>query len=483
MRILLVAANDVCFGFDMLFRVPNLGLCSIAANVDRNQNEVKIVDLVAAGKYPEKVFLKILKDYNPDLIGFTSMLFQLAGVYKFLRIAKMFNKSIITVLGGYSATVDGYNIALNDTEHLIDFIVKGEGELAFDSLIKAIKNDKDFSNVSGLIYKQDSNIIQNPQNCLADLEKLNLPDRNVRIIKKGFYIFNKPADAVETSRGCVYDCNFCSINNMYGKSYRKYKFERVISDIKDAQAKGAKSIFFTDDNITLDGKRFKALCETIKNEKLNNINYLMQGSIKGIKDTPSLPEAMREAGISYIFLGIESAHQANLEFMNKDNQLTASDTEDVVRYLRENNIKSIGGFILGQPDDTEESIRYNFEFAKRIGIDLPVFNVITPYPNTKLREELLKENLITNLNDYSRYDCWEVNIRTRHLTSKQIHDIRDDIEGRYPAESGMLIRHIRSHPYLMFRVLFRWLYRKPYDILRFMGKKRRNSDFKGIPES
>ena len=302
---------------------------------------------------------------------------------------------------------------------------------------------------------------------------MKLPDRSARLIKNHFFILNEKSDAVETSRGCVYECNFCSINKMYGKSYRKYKFERILEDIRDAKKRGAKAIFFVDDNITLDGKRFKALCETIKSEKLNDIKYLLQASVKGIKDTKGLPEAMREAGVNYIFLGIENAYDANLDFMNKSDQLTVRDTEEVVGSLRENNIKTIGGFLLGQPNDTEESIRYNFEWAKKLKIDLPAFNIVTPYPNTGIREELLKDNLITNLDDYSRYDCWEVNVKTKYLSTQQIYDIRDDIESRYPLESGTLQRHFKQHPLIIMRILFRILYRKPSDLIRFMGLRRK----------
>ena len=95
MRVLLTANNGICFGFDMMFRIPNLGICSIASNVERNVNDVKVMDLVAAGRNPEKYFLKVLKDYNPELIGFSSMLFQFAGTYKFIKLAKSFNKNII----------------------------------------------------------------------------------------------------------------------------------------------------------------------------------------------------------------------------------------------------------------------------------------------------------------------------------------------------------------------------------------------------
>ncbi len=455
------------FGVDLLFRIPNLGLCSLAANIDRKQNDIKVVDLIVSGKRPLKYFSKIIKDYSPDIVGFTCMAFQYSDTLTYIKHLKNIKPNTITILGGYYPTVDYQTIIESDDINSIDFIVIGEGEISFSKLIDELNGKRDFSNVPGLIFKDGKNIIINSQKKLANLDEIKLPDRSVRLLRKGFYCNGYKSDAVETSRGCVYDCSFCCINNMYGKSYRKYNFDRIISDIRDAEKFGAESIMFVDDNITLDGKRFLELCKRIKEEKLNHIKYLVQASINGIKKIPELPKAMHEAGIEWVFLGIENANDKMLNFINKDSQLNPSDTEEVVKCLNENNIITIGGFILGYPDDNEETLRYNFEFAKKIGVAIPIFNILTPYPNTEIREVLLKENLITNLYDYSKYDCWEVNIRTRHLTTEQIYKIRHELEARYPIEYGTLKKLIKKYPFFMLKMLWRFITFKPQDLYKY----------------
>ncbi len=467
MKILLVANPKMYFGVDLLFRIPNLGLCSLASNINRRENEVRVIDLIVAGKNPLKYFTKLIKDYSPDIVGFTCMAFQYSDTMKYINLLKKFKPETITILGGYYPTVDYETIINSEDINFIDYIIIGEGETTFNNLINALNGKKDLHNIPGLIYKDGKNIIKNLNLQLANLDEIKLPDRSVRLIKNGFYCNGYKADAVETSRGCVYDCGFCCINKMYGKSYRKFNFERIISDIKDAVKYGAKAIMFVDDNITLDGNRFLELCYRIKEEKLNHIKYLIQASVNGIKRTPALPKAMREAGIEWVFLGIENANKNMLKFVNKDSQLDPSDTEDVVKSLNENNIITIGGFILGYPEDNEESIRYNFEFAKRIGIAIPIFNILTPYPNTKVREELIRKNLITNLNDYSKYDCWEVNIRTKYLTTEQIYKIRHELEARYPIEYGTLQKLIKRYPLFMLKILWRFLTFKPKDLYKY----------------
>lgn len=455
------------FGVDLLFRIPNLGLCSLAGNINKKENDVKVVDLIVSGRNPMKYFMKIVKDYSPDIVGFTCMAFQYSDTMKYIRYLKKTNPKIITVLGGYYPTVDYETIIQSDDIKYIDFIIIGEGELSFRKLIDSLNRNKDFSNISGLIYKDGKDILINKERNLSNLEEINFPDRSARLLTKGFYCSGYKADAVETSRGCVYNCSFCCINKMYGKNYRKYSIERIINDIRDAQKFGAEAIMFSDDNITLDGNRFLELCHRIKEEKLNNIKYLVQASINGIKRTPKLPEAMREAGVEWVFLGIENANEKMLSFINKDSQLNQTDTEEVVKSLNRNKIITIGGFILGYPDDTEETLRYNFEFAKRIGVAIPIFNILTPYPNTKIREELLKQNLITNLYDYSKYDCWEVNVRTKYLTTEQIYKIRHELEARYPIEYGTLKELIKRYPLFMLKMLWRFLTFKPKDLYKY----------------
>ncbi len=482
MNVLLVANPKNYSGMDMFIRVPNLGLCSIAGNIDKGLANVYIIDLLVSGKNPGKYFTNLVKDLKPDIIGFSSMLYQYIHLLSLAKIAKSVNPNVTTVFGGYYPTIDYDTIAESGDMKHIDFLLSGEGEISFNAFIKAFKTDRDFSNIPGITYIEKGNVIHTPNDCLANLDELKLPGRNARILKKGFHFMGLKADVIETSRGCVYECNFCSINLMYGKSFRKYKIERVLKDIRDAKQRGAKAIMMTDDNITIDGNRFKELCDAIKLSGLNDIKYFLQASIRGIKNTKGLVKAMADAGIKWVFLGIENVSEANLTLINKSIQFDPSDTIEVIKELKAHRIHVIGGFILGNPDDTEESLWENYRFAKQMKVDIPLFNTLTPYPKTGIRKELLEKGLITNLHDYTKYDCWEVNIKTKHLTTQRIETIRKEMDTRYHIASGTVFTLFREYPLFFSKLIPKWILLKPSDIIKgiykgFVGKLSRKNSY------
>ncbi len=466
MKVLLVASPKNYFGMDMYIRIPNLGLCSIAGNIDRGLADVHILDLILSGKNYIKYFKNIIKKLNPDIIGFSSMIFQYQHQLSLAKIAKSINPNVVIIFGGYYPTIDFDIIAQNGDMKYIDFLISGEAELAFNEFLKAHRNSKDYSKVPGLTYKENGNVFHNPKGCLVNIDEMKFPDRQARILTKGFHCMGMKADVIETSRGCVYECNFCSIGMMYGKSFRKFKIERVLEDIRRTKNLGIEMLLMTDDNITLDGKRFKELCIAIKESGLNDIKYFVQASIKGIKNTPGLVKAMAEAGFKWVFLGIENVSESALNSMNKSNQFDTADTIEVLNQLKANHILVVGGFIVGNPDDNEESLWTNYEFAKKLKIDFPIFNTITPYPKTQIREELLKLDLITNPDDYTRYDCWEVNVKTKYLSTEQIYSIRQDMSLRYPLESRVFYNFVKEFPLYSVIMIAKWLYKKPSDVFK-----------------
>ena len=416
MKVLLISMPDSVSAVDNLIEFPNTGLCSVAGNL--TDCDVKIMDLVACRRKIKKTLVKQLDKFKPDVVGLSAMTFQYTSATKVANIVREWNPEVSIVLGGYHASLCFKEIELSPQSELFNFLVRGEGELAFNKLCQALKaGDMSFSGIDNLSYKKNGEFIHNPLGPLADLKTLKRPNRKARVFNK-FSYFGYPFDCVETSRGCVMNCRFCSITKMYGQSFRKFPLERVLAEIHDLKQAGVEGIFFVDDNITLDAKWLKALCEAIISEGLNDMHFTMQASVAGIHSDLTLPELLANAGLKIVFLGIESGNQKNLDILKKG--YSAAKTKRVVSDLHDNGIATMGGFIVGNPDDRPEDIHDVFRYARKIGLDHVILQCLTPYPKTEIREELKQEGLITNLSNFDLYNGFIVNVKTRHMTSLQI---------------------------------------------------------------
>ena len=136
-------------------------------------------------------------------------------------------------------------------------------------------------------------------------------------------MLGRQVDVVETSRGCTFDCSFCSIIAMRGRQFNTYSFDRVLADICDASEHGARAIFLVDDNITLNVRRFEALCQAIIDARLNHLDYIVQAMTSAIANSSeTLAPLMREAGFRYVFLGIENVLEADLDFLRAGSKNT-----------------------------------------------------------------------------------------------------------------------------------------------------------------
>ena len=135
-------------------------------------------------------------------------------------------------------------------------------------------------------------------------------------VLSGYTMLGRPIDVVETSRGCTFDCSFCSIIEMRGRNFHRFPIARVIEDIADARAPRRRTIFLVDDNITLDVPRFEELCRAIVEAGLNDIDYIVQAMTASIAaHGERLAALMRAAGFRYVFLGIENILEDDLEFL------------------------------------------------------------------------------------------------------------------------------------------------------------------------
>ena len=417
MKVLLVAMPDTVSALDPVMRVPNLGLCSIAGNLEGC--EVRVIDLVFHNRDITRLLQQLMEEFKPEIVGLSAMSFQFASACRVSRICRNINPHVLVALGGYHASLMHQEISSGSEADLFDFLVRGEGEVNFPALVgELISGRKDFGRIPGLSFRKDGTFHHNRPAPLVNLDTLKPPNRDCRVLDRARFLGHR-FDCVETSRGCTMRCRFCSITRMYGRSVRKFKLQRVIEELHQLKRKGIEGVFFVDDNITLDIPRLKQLCVLIIEEKLNSISYAIQASVPGIASDPELSELLGKAGFRWVFLGIESGISRNLESMGKVGVL--NNTRSAVSSLQKQGICVFGGFILGHPGDTRQDIESTYRFALDLGVDHPIMQCLTPYPKTETREYLLKRNLITNQDDYSRYNGFICNVCTEHLSNKQLN--------------------------------------------------------------
>ena len=162
-------------------------------------------------------------------------------------------------------------------------------------------------------------------------------------------------EALETSRGCTRSCNFCSMRNMYGRTYRTFPIERVIADLDYIYyKKKTRTVFIVDDNLVLDTERVKRLCDAIIQRGYKNFFLSVQADCITISKNEDMVAKMAKAGFKTIFLGMENASAKNLEVLKKGNILNA--TQKAVELCHKYGMLVIGGVIFGLPDDDEQSI-------------------------------------------------------------------------------------------------------------------------------
>lgn len=436
------------------WKPPNLAISSIAGNIEGHN--VYVADLILRRNTIVETIRELIAQYHPDVVGLSAMSMQFATARKIASLIKGLDKNVKTVLGGYHATLMYKELCQSDDSAPFDFLVRGEGDLGFNELIEAINGTKSIENITGISFRKNGAFVHNPQRPLEDLNKIKIPDRSKRIWK-GYKYYGFTLDIIESSRGCVMPCNFCSMDKMYGKTFRRFSTERILADIANAKQHGANFIIFSDDNFALDIKRFESLCDAIVDAGHNDIRYIIQASSAGIASSETLAGKMAKAGFRIVFLGIENASEENLKLMKKGNILEK--TKLAVKRLHDHNIMIVGGMIIGNPNDKEEDIARNYEFFVDLQIDFFADQILTPYPKTGMREELLKAGLITNKYDYRRYNCFWANVKTNYLESEDLQFLRWKYNKKYANYICTTPAFIKNYPLAYY---YRQYFRRPF---------------------
>jgi radical SAM superfamily enzyme YgiQ (UPF0313 family) len=445
MRILLLSMPD---SFEhapaLTMRMPNGALTSLAGNVDPH-HRVAVADLILVQPSVRRTVERLMRELDPDVVGITVMTFQRRTALGVVRLIRRIKPDVRVVAGGYDPSLAPEAYEAPGTG--VDFLVRGEGDLTFRDLIRHVERGDAGAAagaIPGLSVHDGTRFRHGPPRPVGHLDDGTIapPDRAVRVLD-GYTFLGRPIDIVETSRGCTYDCSFCSIIEMRGRNFHVFDFTRVLADIADARARGARAIFIVDDNVTLNVARFEALCRAIVEAGLNDVHYIVQAMTSSIaNDGGQLAPLMRSAGFRYVFLGIENVIEEDLAFLRasakntrrESGQRTGNATLRAIERLHRAGLCVVGGIIVGNPDDTRESIDTNLAFARR-HVDWPYIQHPTPYPGTPMTKDFRERGLIVS-DRPEEYDGTTAVVRSEHLAAEEIEFMR------WREERWMKVRHL-----------------------------------------
>ncbi len=422
-------------------RMPNGALTSLAGNID-SHHHVAVADLILVQQNVRETVERLVREHAPDVVGLSVMTFQRKTALRIVDLVRSLRPGVRIVVGGYDPSLAPEAYMGRDSG--VDFIARGEGEITFRELLRAMESGEGFGKILGLSYLADDGWRENPSRPVHSLEgdEVRLPRRDARVLD-GYTMMGRTVDVVETSRGCTFDCGFCSIIEMRGRNFHTYAFDRVLADIRDARDHGARAIFIVDDNISLNIKRFEALCRAIIDAGLNDIVYTVQAMTSPIAmHGETLAPLMRQAGFRYVFLGIENVLEDDLQYLKaaaknefrEQGRRTGNATLRAIDFLHRNKMYVVGGLIVGNPDDTHESIQANLDFASKY-VDWPYIQHPTPYPGTPMTKDFRARNLIM-IERMEEYDGTTAVVATEHLQPEEIE------YQRWRAERWMKTRHI-----------------------------------------
>ena len=442
MRILLLSLPD---SFEhtptIAMRMPNGALASLAGNVDE-KHIVAIADLILVQRDVRRTVERLVQSFRPDLVGLSVMTFQRRTARRLISLVRSLAPRVRIVVGGYDPSLapDGYTHAALG----VDVIVRGEGDITFREIVRALDEGGSLAGIPGIWFRTSTGFCRNPARPAAALhdDEIRPPRRAGRVLS-GYTFLGRHIDVVETSRGCTFDCSFCSIIEMRGRNFHRFPLERVLADIADARARGARVIFFVDDNITIDVPRFEALCRAIIDRGFDDVDYLVQGMTAPIAEHgATLAPLMKRAGFRYVFLGIENILEPDLAFLRasaknsrrEHGHRTGNASIDAIDILHRNGLLVVGGLIVGNPGDTRDAVAANLAFA-RTYVDWPYIQHPTPYPGTPMTREFFERGLIAHTR-VEEYDGTTAVTGGAHLTAEDVEFMR------WRAERWMKVRHM-----------------------------------------
>jgi len=407
--------------------LPRLGTVLLGTILKEKGYDVK--------SYVEAVGELDLKDVlTADAVGISTITSTSSRAYEIARIVK--KAGIPVFMGGPHVTY-----MPDEALESCDYVLRGEADENIVDFIKALEAGSGFEAIPGLSYKKDGAIIHNKTVAYCkELDKLPSPDFSIvkglgKEARKHFEI-----TPIMTSRGCPYDCSFCSVTGMFGQKYRFRSKEKVIEELQLHKDNGGGWVFFYDDNFTADKKRTKELLRFMIEKGLTP-TWTAQVRVDVAKD-PELLDLMKRSNCHTVYIGLESINPETLKAYNK--KQSVEDIEKCIEILHEYGIRIHGMFVFGSDNDTVETIQQTVTFAKKNDLESVQFMILTPLPGTSFFREMEKQKRFLT-KDWSLYDAHHAVFEPKKMTYYELQSETLRATKRFYSIGQIIKRAVRMH--------------------------------------
>ena len=366
---------------------PPLGLLYLASYIKKYEKDcdISVIDAVSQKISHNAVVQKILA-CSPDLVGISCWTFSLTDSLEVAREIKKQNPNILICFGGPHVTIyPKETVSFNE----VDFVITGDGEKPFHTLVQKLKNNDDLALVPNIYYKRNGKICKGSTNHIErDLDGLPFPDRTLTLIDSYYSLMDKvrPLTTMVTSRGCPFKCTFCFQQDT---GWRFRSKTSIIAEIEQCLKLGIKNFFMFDETFTVNKKRTMDLCDEIKKRKLK-ISWSCRSRVDTIDE--EIIDKLKEAGCQRISFGVEAANKVVLKRLNK--RIEISQARKVFKYMKRKNLVSLADFMIGCPEEDKVRTHETIKLAIELDPDYVQFSLLTLFPATKLYDEALEEGII-----------------------------------------------------------------------------------------
>jgi len=432
-------------------KYPPLGLAWIASSLEEDGHKVCIIDAEAEDLTLEQVG-KRTKNFSPNLVGITCTTWTFKNAREVATHIKEICPDTPIIVGGpHLARFPRLTLEFNE----FDYGVVGEGEITIRELVSAIQNGKNLDDVAGVVYKDHGRVVYTGQReLIQDLDELPFPAWHLLPIVKYRDILARRKNYVTmmTSRGCPFNCIFCDSTGRLGRRFRARSPKNIVDEMWMLYEEyKVREICFYDDTFSVDRKRINTLCDEIIARGLDeDLSWECRTRVDCVDR--QLLHKMASAGCRRIRYGVESGNDEILKVLRKD--ITKNEARAAIKDTKSAGIEVLAYFMIGSPNENEETMQETIDFAIELDTDYALFNRTSLLPpGSDLFRWAVNKGYIAK-NYWERYVLGEdipshPPLKTEHLSKATVDGYLQKAYRRFYLRPKYLARriiNIRSWP-------------------------------------